>query len=100
MDDCRGYALRPFRRHRGNTQGRANLEPVPAVKRIRKRQLPGRLRVSLLKRLLGRNEPPKARVRICVECGMPLAEQHKDWCSIRRGQIEMKVRSEDASQAS
>ena len=100
MDDCRCYAPRSVRAIRENTQTGANLEPVLAVKRIRKRQLPGRLRVSLLKRLLGRNEPPKARVRICVECGMPLAEQHKDWCSIRRGQIEMKVRSEDASQAS
>jgi hypothetical protein len=47
--------------------------------------------MSLLKRLLGRNEPPKQRVRICVECGMPVAE-HKDWCSILRGQIEMKHR--------
>ncbi len=28
------------------------------------------------------SEPPK-RVRICVECGMPVAE-HKDWCSIYR----------------
>jgi hypothetical protein len=49
--------------------------------------------VSLLKRLLGRNDPPKPRVRVCVECGMPVAE-HKDWCSILRGQIEMKRRSE------
>jgi hypothetical protein len=27
-----------------------------------------------------------------VECGMPVAE-HKDWCSILRGQIEMKLRA-------
>jgi hypothetical protein len=26
-----------------------------------------------------------------VECGMPVAE-HKDWCSILRGQLEMKLR--------
>jgi hypothetical protein len=26
---------------------------------------------------------PQQRVRICVECGMPVAE-HKDWCSIFR----------------
>jgi hypothetical protein len=45
--------------------------------------------MSLLKRLLGR-QPPKVRVRICVECGMPLAE-HKEWCSILRGQAEMKL---------
>ena len=44
--------------------------------------------MSFLKRLLGKTEPPKQRVRVCVECGMPIAE-HKDWCSILRGQIEM-----------
>jgi len=47
--------------------------------------------VSLLKRLLGKTEPPKQRIRVCLECGMPIAE-HKDWCSIYRGQIEMKLR--------
>ena len=47
----------------------------------------------LLKRLLGKStEPPKQRVRVCVECGMPIAE-HKDWCSILRGQIEMNLAS-------
>jgi hypothetical protein len=44
--------------------------------------------MSLLKRLLGKSEPPKPRVRVCVECGMPVAD-HKDWCSILRGQIAM-----------
>lgn len=43
--------------------------------------------MSLLKRLLGKSEPPKVRVRVCVECGMPLAE-HKDWCAIRQMQLE------------
>jgi hypothetical protein len=52
--------------------------------------------MSFLKRLLGREEPPKQRVRVCVECGMPVAE-HKEWCSILRGQNEMKRRSGDAS---
>ena len=47
--------------------------------------------MSLLKRLFGKSEPPKQRVRICVECGMPVAE-HKDWCSILQGEIEMKLR--------
>jgi predicted nucleic acid-binding Zn ribbon protein len=47
--------------------------------------------MSFLKRLLGRNDPPKRRVRVCVECGMPVAE-HKDWCSILRGEIEMRER--------
>jgi len=34
---------------------------------------------------------PAQRVRVCVECGMPVAE-HKDWCSIHRGQVEMERR--------
>ena len=44
--------------------------------------------MSLLRRLFGKDEPKKARIRICVECGMPIQE-HKDWCPILRGQIEM-----------
>jgi hypothetical protein len=45
--------------------------------------------MSFLTRLLGKSDPPKQRVRVCVECGMPIAE-HKDWCSIRRGQLELE----------
>lgn len=53
--------------------------------------------MSLLKRLLGKpTEPPKARVRICIECGMPIAD-HKDWCSILRGQIEMQLKASGSS---
>jgi hypothetical protein len=37
--------------------------------------------MSLLQRLLGRSEEPKARVRVCIECGMPV-EEHKPWCAI------------------
>lgn len=48
--------------------------------------------MSLIKRLFGGSNEPKPRVRICVECGMPVAE-HKDWCSILRGQLEMKQRA-------
>jgi len=57
--------------------------------------------MSLLKRLFGKSEPPKPRVRVCVECGMPVAE-HKEWCSILRGQAEMKMAAAKAasSQAS
>lgn len=45
--------------------------------------------MSLFRKLLGReNQPAKARVHVCVECGMPVAE-HKDWCSIFRTQQEM-----------
>jgi hypothetical protein len=48
--------------------------------------------VSLLRKMFGgKTEPPK-RVRICVECGMPVAE-HKNWCSILRGQQEMAERA-------
>jgi hypothetical protein len=48
--------------------------------------------MSFLKRLFSSNTPePTQRVRICVECGMAVAE-HKEWCSIRRGQAEMDRR--------
>ena len=43
--------------------------------------------MSFLKKLFGKQEP-KQRVRVCVECGMPVAE-HKQWCSILRGQLEL-----------
>ena len=36
---------------------------------------------------LARIDAPKVRVRVCVECGMPLAE-HKDWCAIHQQQLE------------
>lgn len=53
--------------------------------------------MSLLKRLFGKSsEPPKRRIRVCIECGMPIAE-HKDWCSIFRTQTEMKRRATEAS---
>lgn len=55
--------------------------------------------MSFLNRLLGKSEPPKQRTRICVECGMPVAD-HKDWCSILRGQNEMKLRTADTSSQS
>ncbi|HEX2443987.1 MAG TPA: hypothetical protein VHJ77_08580 [Vicinamibacterales bacterium] len=47
--------------------------------------------MSLLKRLFSKNSEPPKRIRICVECGMPVAE-HKEWCSILRGQNEMKLK--------
>ncbi len=46
--------------------------------------------MTFLKKLFGKNEPVK-RVRICVECGMPVAE-HKDWCSIFRTMQDMERR--------
>ena len=54
--------------------------------------------MSLLKGLFGKSEPPKTRVHVCVECGMPVAE-HKSWCSIHRGQIEMKEKAGQARTA-
>lgn len=48
--------------------------------------------MSILKRLFGAAEPPKARVQVCVECGMPVAE-HKTWCSIFRGHQELEQRA-------
>src|SRR5215510_10473989 len=35
--------------------------------------------MSLIKKLFGKADPPKQRVRVSVECGMPIAE-HKEWC--------------------
>ena len=52
--------------------------------------------MSFFKNLFGNGASPKQRVRICVECGMPVAE-HKNWCSILRGQIEMKLKADKAS---
>lgn len=47
--------------------------------------------MTFLKKLLGKTEP-KTRVRVCVECGMPVAE-HKEWCSILRGQKELEAKA-------
>lgn len=48
--------------------------------------------MSFLKRLFSSNTPePTQRVRVCVECGMPVAD-HKEWCSILRGQAELDRR--------
>jgi hypothetical protein len=48
--------------------------------------------MSFLSKLFSRKAEPKQRVRVCVECGMPIAE-HKDWCSILRGQREMAAKA-------
>jgi len=44
--------------------------------------------MGFLQKLFLKKTEPKQRVRVCVECGMPVAE-HKEWCSILRGQREM-----------
>jgi hypothetical protein len=51
--------------------------------------------MSFLRRLLGKDEP-KQRVRVCVECGMPVAD-HKHWCSILQGQQEMDRKRSEAA---
>lgn len=51
--------------------------------------------MAFFKRLFGKAEEPRARVRVCVECGMPVAD-HKTWCSILLGELEMKSRAEAA----
>lgn len=44
--------------------------------------------MTFLQKLFSKKQDAKPRVRVCVECGMPVAE-HKDWCSIFRTQKEM-----------
>lgn len=57
--------------------------------------------MSLLKKLFGRGKAePVARVRVCVECGMPV-EKHAAWCAIFRTQQEMdQKRAADAARQS
>jgi hypothetical protein len=43
--------------------------------------------MTLLKKLIWWKRQPVQRVRICVECGMPVGE-HKGWCSIQRAMDE------------
>jgi len=71
-----------------------NLEPFSPVERIK--QNGGFM--SFLKKLLGKTEPPKQRVQVCVECGMPVAD-HKQWCSILQGQNEMKLKAAEKKTA-
>jgi hypothetical protein len=51
--------------------------------------------MSLLQKLFSKKPETKTRVRVCVECGMPVAD-HKAWCSILRGELEMKRSAESA----
>jgi hypothetical protein len=54
--------------------------------------------MSFLSRLFGKSEPPKQRVQVCVECGMPVAD-HKQWCSILAGQNELKLKASEKKTA-
>ena len=48
--------------------------------------------MGFLRKLFSGKDKTTKRVRICVECGMPVAE-HKSWCSIYRTQQEMEQKS-------
>jgi hypothetical protein len=50
--------------------------------------------MSFLGKLFGQKPEPKKRIRVCVECGMPI-EQHKDWCAILKGQKAMAAAAAD-----
>ena len=52
--------------------------------------------MSFFSKLFSRKPQPGTRVRVCVECGMPVAE-HKDWCSILRTQREMDAKKSNAT---
>ena len=53
--------------------------------------------MGLFQKLFRKKVEPKPRVRVCVECGMPVAE-HKEWCSILRGQREMAAKASGKQQ--
>ena len=50
--------------------------------------------MGFFQKLCLRKAEPKQRVRVCVECGMPVAE-HKEWCSILRGQRELAAKGKN-----
>ncbi len=50
--------------------------------------------MTFLKKLFG--SKPVQRIRICQECGMPIAE-HKDWCSIFRTMQALERRKASAA---
>jgi hypothetical protein len=54
--------------------------------------------MSLFEKLFSRKTQPRQRVRICVECGMPVAD-HKDWCSIFRTQQELDRKTVAATES-
>ena len=65
-----------------------NLQTLPNVSSTHAGISEGEL-MTFLKKLLGRTDEPKARVRVCIECGMPV-DQHKDWCAILKTRLEME----------
>jgi hypothetical protein len=53
--------------------------------------------MSIFSKLFSKKNQPKQRIRVCVECGMPIAD-HKQWCSILRGQQEMDRKAQAQAQ--
>ena len=51
--------------------------------------------MTFWQKLFFRKPKPGQRVRICVECGMPIAE-HKEWCSILRTRLEYERKASTA----
>ena len=45
--------------------------------------------MSFISKLLSGRKTPAGRVRVCVECGMPVAE-HKEWCTIFKAERAMQ----------
>jgi len=53
--------------------------------------------MSLLSKIFGgKSSEPAKRVRVCVECGMPV-ENHKDWCSILRARLALQAKRAEAT---
>ena len=55
--------------------------------------------MSIFQKLFSRKPKPGQRIRVCVECGMPVAD-HKDWCSIYRTKQEYDKKAAAASTGS
>jgi hypothetical protein len=53
----------------------------------------------LIRRLLGQRPEPKKRIRVCIECGMPIQE-HREWCAILKGQNDMAAARASSPSAS
>jgi hypothetical protein len=52
--------------------------------------------MSILKKLLGRGgNETKQRVRVCIECGMPV-DEHREWCAILQTRLEMERKPPEA----
>jgi hypothetical protein len=54
--------------------------------------------MTFLRKLFSSKDKNTKRVRICVECGMPIAE-HKSWCSIFRTQQERDAKAAASQKA-